>query len=194
VLQAHRIARRQRNATNPANATREARDALAKASRVLRLRSWADGQRSSTAIAEGNGSERRVLIAGLLAALQEFVNPDLTAASIRTFFNERIHENGTHNHSSIITSSSLERLTPTPPHLQASSSDSPNNPWAEIEAPYRSRYGDPPRDSTVTGSSLEPEAYSQAQIPGNYGAGMAQLAGTSAITNIPGGDSGDETL
>lgn len=146
---------------------------------------------------------------------------------------------GPSNKSNNETSSSLERLTLTPPRLQAFGSDSPNNPWAEIDALYRSQYADPPRDSTTTGSSLEPEAYSHegtirnrpglpgsrggsttrkpritkadrarmeqekldrermgtmAPMPGNYGAGMAQLAGAPAVAKIPGGDSGDETL
>lgn len=140
--------------------------------------SWADGQRSttastSTANAEGNGSiERRISTAGLPAALREFVNPDRTAASIRTFINERNRENERRNRSSMIlaaaenaieqetlgpgnsrsnneTSSSLERLTLTPPRLQAFGSDSSNNPWAEIDALYRSRYADPPLDRTT---------------------------------------------
>lgn len=169
MLQAHRIARRQRDA---ANAAREARDALAEASATLRLGSWADGQRPGTTNAEGNGpNERRVSTTGLPAALREFVNPDRTAASIRTFINERNRENERRNRSSMIlaaaenaieqeslspsnrnnneTSSSLERLTLTPPRLQAFGSESPNNPWAEIDALYRSRYTDPPLDRTT---------------------------------------------
>jgi hypothetical protein len=47
------------------------------------------------------------------------------------------------------TSSGLERLTLTPPRLQAFGSDSSNNPWAEIDALYRSRYADPPLDRTT---------------------------------------------
>jgi hypothetical protein len=35
---------------------------------------------------------------------------------------------------------------------------------------------------------------SMAQMPFNYGAGMAQWAGAPAVAKIPGGDSGDETL
>lgn len=175
VLQAHRIARRQRDA---ANAAREAREALAEASATLRLGSWADSQRStsastSTANAEANGSnDRRISTAGLPAALREFVNPtDRSSASIRTFINERNRENERRNRSSMILAaaenaieqetlgpsnsrtnnetSSLERLTLTPPRIQAFSSDSPNNPWAEIDALYRSRYADPPLDRTT---------------------------------------------
>lgn len=175
MLQAHRIARRQRDA---ANATREAREALAEASATLRLGSWADGPRStsatSTADTEANdNSDRRISTAGLPAALREFVNPtDRTAASIRTFINERNRENERRNRSSMIlaaaenaieqetlgssasrnnneTPSGLERLTLTPPRLQAFGSDSPNNPWAEIDALYRSRYPDPPLDRTT---------------------------------------------
>jgi len=45
------------------------------------------------------------------------------------------------------TSSTLERLTLTPSRLETLGSDSPNNPWAEIDALYRSRFpGDPPID------------------------------------------------
>ncbi|KAN0104450.1 hypothetical protein V8E51_010195 [Hyaloscypha variabilis] len=168
VLQAHRIARRQRDV---ANAAREAREALAEASATLRLGSWADGQRSanvtSTADTEtAESSDRRISTAGLPAALREFVNPtDRTAASIRTFINERNRENERRNRSSMIlaaaenaieqetlgsgTPSSLERLTLTAPRIQAFGSDSPNNPWAEIDALYRSRYPDPPLDRTT---------------------------------------------
>ena len=168
MLQAHRIARRQRDV---ANAAREAREALAEASATLRLGSWADGQRSanvtSTADTEtAESSDRRISTAGLPAALREFVNPtDRTAASIRTFINERNRENERRNRSSMIlaaaenaieqetlgsgTPSSLERLTLTAPRIQAFGSDSPNNPWAEIDALYRSRYPDPPLDRTT---------------------------------------------
>lgn len=48
------------------------------------------------------------------------------------------------------TSSGLERLTLTQPRLPAIGSDSPNNPWAEIDALYRSRFTtDPPLDRST---------------------------------------------
>ncbi len=183
MLQAHRVARRQRDA---ANAAREAREALAEASATLRLGSWADGQRSNTAstsaadVEESGSTERRIPAGGLPAALREFVNPDRTAASIRTFINERNRENERRTRSSMILAaaenaieqetlgasssrsnnetSGLERLTLTAPRLQAFGSDSSNNPWAEIDALYRSRYADPPLDrSTRLRIELEDE-------------------------------------
>ena len=46
------------------------------------------------------------------------------------------------------TPSGLERLTLTPPRLLGS--DSPNNPWAEIDALYRTRFpADPPIDRSA---------------------------------------------
>ncbi|KUJ10246.1 uncharacterized protein LY89DRAFT_723506 [Mollisia scopiformis] len=173
VLQAHRIARRQRDAANAA------REALAEGSG--RWSAWGDGQRSSTASGEGPGStSRRISTSGLPAALREFVNPDRTAASFRSFINERNRENerrsqlqqeprrrasmilaaaenaieretlGTGARPSNDTSTTLERLTLTPSRLETFGSDSPNNPWAEIDALYRSRFpGDPPLDRST---------------------------------------------
>lgn len=173
VLQAHRIARRQRDAN-------AAREALAENSG--RWSAWGDGQRTSTAGGgEGPGStSRRISTSGLPAALREFVNPDRTAASFRSFINERNRENerrsqlqleprrrssmilaaaensveretlSTANRTGNDTSSTLERLTLTPSRLEALGSDSPNNPWAEIDALYRSRFpGDPPLDRST---------------------------------------------
>lgn len=169
VLQAHRIARRQRDTANAAReALAEARESSA------RWNSWGDGQRSSTAAGgEGPGStSRRISSSGLPAALREFVNPDRTAASFRSFINERNRENerrsqlqqqeprrrssmilaaaensieretlGTGARTGNDTSTTLERLTLTPSiRNEASGSDSPNNPWAEIDALYRSRF------------------------------------------------------
>lgn len=177
VLQAHRIARRQRDAANAA------REALAEAS-SSRWGPWADGQRSTTTSASANiegvtSGERRISTTGLPAALREFVNTDRTAASFRSFINERNRDSERRNQqqqeprrrSSMIlaaaenaieretlgpgvsgnnneTPSGLERLTLTPPRLLGS--DSPNNPWAEIDALYRTRFpADPPIDRSA---------------------------------------------
>jgi WD40 repeat protein len=173
VLQAHRIARRQRDAANAA------REALAEASSLSR---WA-------ATTSGEGNDRRMSSAGLPAALREFVNPDRTGtASFRSFINERnqdrerrsqlqqeprrrgsvmlaaaesaieretLGSSGARNGNDA--ASSFERLTLTP--RQATESDSPNNPWAEIDALYRSRFqGDPPPErSTRLRIELEDE-------------------------------------
>jgi Uncharacterised protein domain (DUF2415) len=175
VLQAHRIARRQRDAANAA------REALAEAS-SSRWGPWADGQRSATTSTSANNEgvtsgERRISTTGLPAALREFVNTDRTAASFRSFINERNRDSERRNQlqqeprrrSSMIlvaaenaieretlgpgvsrnnneTPSGLERLTLTPPRLLGS--DSPNNPWAEIDALYRTR-ADPPIDRSA---------------------------------------------
>jgi hypothetical protein len=177
VLQAHRLARRQRDAANAA------REALAEAS-SSRWGPWTDGQRSITTSASANSEgvasgERRISTTGLPAALREFVNPDRAAASFRSFINERNRDSERRNQlqqeprrrSSMIlaaaenaieretlgpvvsrnnneTPSGLERLTLTPPRLL--SSDSPNNPWAEIDALYRTRFpADPPLDRSA---------------------------------------------
>jgi hypothetical protein len=175
VLQAHRIARRQRDAANAA------REALAEAS-SSRWGPWADGQRSTTTSANSEGlagGERRISTSGLPATLREFSNTDRTAASFRSFINERNRDSERRNQlqqeprrrSSMIlaaaenaieretlgpgvsrinneTPSGLERLTLTPPRLLGS--DSPNNPWAEIDALYRTRLpADPPIDRSA---------------------------------------------
>jgi hypothetical protein len=169
VLQAHRIARRQR-------------DGLVEASGTTGWGPWAGNQRptvSGTNSGEASASsDRRISTTGLPAALREFVNPDRTAASFRSFINERNLDRERRNQqqeprrrSSVIlaaaergmeqeaqvtssarmdveTSTGLGRLTLTPPRL--SGSDSPNNPWAEIDAFYRNRFpADPPSDRTT---------------------------------------------
>lgn len=103
------------------------------------------------------------LAGGLPSALRDFMNPDRNA-SFRSFINERNRENERRNQRQLeprrrssmllaaaenaleretrtaneIASSSLERLTLTPPRIGGS--DSPNNPWVEIDALYRSRF------------------------------------------------------
>lgn len=189
VLHAHRIARRQRDA---ANAAREAREALAEVSATSRLgSSWTDNMQilprtpAGAQNAESSGRSERST-EGLPAALREFVNPDRTAASIRTFINERNRENERRNQllqeprrSSMLLaaaenaieqetlgssssrsnneSTGLERLTLTPPRLQSFRSDSPNNPWAEIDALYRSRFDPPPDRATRLRIEVEGE-------------------------------------
>jgi len=167
VLTAHRIARRQR-------------DALADTAGASGWGPWAGSSRATATSAATTGegsniSERRISTTGLPAALREFVNPDRTAASFRSFINERNQDRERRSQqqeprrrSSVIlaaaertieqensgasanrtgndNSNTLERLTLTPPRLIGS--DSPNNPWAEIDALYRTRFpGDPPPD------------------------------------------------
>lgn len=164
VLQAHRIARRQRDAATAALEAQIAETAEGSS----RWNAWVD----AATRADGPGStSRRISGTGLPAALREFVNPDRTAASIRLFINERNREserrgqsqqqeprrrssvlmaaaenlNGRENvgigaRNTNDTSNTLERLTLTPSaRIEAIGSDSPNNPWAEIDALYRSR-------------------------------------------------------
>jgi hypothetical protein len=175
VLQAHRIARRQRDAANAA------REALTEtSSNTLRLGSWADNHRSTTTNGEGTtSSTRRVSATDLPAQLREFVNHDRAAGSgsFQSFVSQRNRENESRTRSqqeprrrnSMIiaaaenvteqetpssnlsgggndTLSGLARLTLTPSR-QALGSDSPYNPWAEIDALYRSRFpSEPPLD------------------------------------------------
>jgi hypothetical protein len=177
VLQAHRIARRQR-------------DALAESSGSSGWGPWT-GRSTATPGGTGNGeattsSDRRISTTGLPAALREFVNPDRTAASFRSFINERNQDRERRNQqqeprrrSSVMlaaaeraieqetfgpsstgnddTSAGLGRLALTSPRTVGS--DSPNNPWAEIDALYRNRYPaeDPPSRSTRLRIELDEE-------------------------------------
>ncbi len=178
MLQAHRIARRQRDAANAA------REALAEAGSSRWGGAWADDRRfvaSASATNVDGAGERRVSTTGLPAALREFVSPERTA-SFRSFINERNRENERRNQlqqepsrrSSMLlvngenpmeretlgtsrngndASSNLERLTLAPSRLQglgSTTAESSNNPWAEIDALYRSRFPvDPPADRTA---------------------------------------------
>lgn len=172
VLQAHRIARRQRDAA-----------AEITGSGPSGWGPWAPGQRpTSTSAVTTNGetrtsADRRISTTGLPAALREFVDPERTAASFRSFINERNQDRERRSQqqeprrrSSIIlaateraieqetlgtgssrtdndTPAGVGRLTLTP---LRTASRSPNNPWAEIDALYRTRYpADPPADRTT---------------------------------------------
>jgi WD40 repeat protein len=150
ILQAHRIARRQRDvAADPAGTMSVA------------------GHRASSQSTTGASSspiERRISTAGLPAAIRDFVNPEhRTAASFRSFINERNqdrerrNQQETRNRSSVLaaterileqeslgangSTTTLERLTLTPSRL--SGSETPSNPWAEIDALYRARFPGP---------------------------------------------------
>ena len=175
VLHAHRVARRQR-------------DALAESSGNSGRGPWGAG---SIGTSGGTAdiiysSERRISTTGLPATLREFINPDRTAASFRSFINERNQDRERRSQqqeprrrSSIIlaaaerameqealnssstrnedTSTGLGRLTLTP--SRAIGSDSPSNPWAEIDALYRTRYPaeDPPSRATRLRIELDEE-------------------------------------
>lgn len=170
VLQAHRIARRQRDEAN------EARESSERATSTSRLSLLRDIQTLTNS--SGGRPERRISTSNLPAALREFVNPERSAASFRSFINERNQDRERRSQleqeprrlnliqlaaaesaldrellgpSSTRTNtdpaSALERLSLTPSRQTASGSDSPNNPWAEIDALYRARYpSDPPLD------------------------------------------------
>lgn len=159
ILQAHRVARRQR-------------DAEAEATDTPGWSPWA-GDRGLTAATdtpsngEGSGSsERRISTTGLPPALRDFVNPDrATSSTFRSFINERNQDRerrsqqeprrdssngeGATDHggrresqasSPVDSPNDLERLTIT----------GPNNPWAEIDSLYRTRS---PQLPTITQSA-----------------------------------------
>lgn len=174
VLQAHRIARR-------------ARDAFASvpSAAIWDLTSY--GQRNTNAPndtpagaagAANTGTDRRHS-SGLPGILREYTTIDRTTASFRNFINERNQDRERRNQqletrrrSSVIlaaaeraieteTSAStsrsgnepttnLERLTLT----TTTGTDTPSNPWSEIDALYRSRY---PNPSTSTRQRIEYE-------------------------------------
>lgn len=175
VLQAHRVARRQR-------------DALAEGSSTLSTSTWsrwANGPRLTTNTGtppngEGSSStDHRVSVTGLPVALREFVNPDRTAASIRTFINERNQDRERRGQqpqeprrrSSIILAAAeqaLERETLGSNNDTPNANDTPNNdtsnglerltltpppphsPWADIDSFYRARLpADPSADRST---------------------------------------------
>ncbi|KAH8659126.1 hypothetical protein BGZ60DRAFT_118002 [Tricladium varicosporioides] len=172
VLSAHRIARRQRDL---ANAAREARiEALAEAVARSNDRSN-DRLNDELPTPSGTSSnrtssterERRTALANLPPILREFVNPERSTTSIRSYINDRnqdrerrsqmepealrrlnliqlaaaetaVERGSRTNHD---TSSSLERLTLTPPpRLPPTGSESASNPWAELDTLYRARH------------------------------------------------------
>lgn len=170
VLQAHRIARRQRDEANEVRETSE----RTSASRLSLLR-------DIQTLTHGSGSrpaDRRISTSNLPAALREFVNPERSAASFRSFINERNQDRERrsqleqesrrpswdqlaagesaveretsgpstprNNHD---TASDLERLSITPSRHPPNGLDTINTPWAEIDALYRARFPvDPPLD------------------------------------------------
>ncbi|CCD55341.1 hypothetical protein BofuT4_P157370.1 [Botrytis cinerea T4] len=163
ILQAHRTARRQRDAI------REARE-TGTASRWGIL----EGGRMTDVFAE---TERRISTAGLPSALREFVNSDRTPASFRAFIDRqnqdrerRVVQNEIRNvirrqqassvlddptvdaesdrtvRTSADTFSGLERLS-LAPRLPTIGSEAAPNAWAELEEVYRTRYSrDQPGD------------------------------------------------
>lgn len=169
VLHASQAARRQRDGA----ATRET------SGNASRWSYWDEIPRSSMTSATAHSEatprdDRRISTTGLPPVLREFVASDRTA-SFRTFINERNRENERRNlrqqeprrrDSAMLAAAenalerevarneneaanSLERLTLlTQPRMLGS--DSPNNPWADIDALYRSRLpADPPLDRTT---------------------------------------------
>lgn len=169
ILHAHRIARRQR-------------DAAAEASRNTSWASWGltGSQRNTASANTGENSvdsDQRVTTTGLPATLREFVSTDRTAASFRSFINDRnldrelriqqqeprrrssailaaaergIEDETQANSSarnSTVASAGPSRLPLIPPRVGAGSL---NNPWAEIDTFYRSRDPtEPPTDRTT---------------------------------------------
>ncbi|KAG0649067.1 hypothetical protein D0Z07_4357 [Hyphodiscus hymeniophilus] len=143
-------------------------------------------QAATGASTNGEGSstnDRRISTAGYPAALRDFINPERNAAaSFRSFINERNQERDRRmqqqqeprRRSSIILAAAeqsieretlssistrntpettLERLTLTPPRLL----DSPSNPWADSDPPYRSRHPTSPPVDRATRLRIEVE-------------------------------------
>lgn len=180
ILQAHRMARRQRDA---------AREAQTQASSSR----WGslDGERSvnaSTTSRDGSGStERRISTTGLPSALREFVNSDRTPASFRAFIDRqnqdrerRAMQNEIRRQASLVsgdnsmdiesdgslrtsadTFSGLERLS-LAPRLSTISYETAPNAWAELEEMYRTRF---PREaqSAAQAEGVDEESRTSAQ-------------------------------
>lgn len=166
ILHAHRIARRQR-------------DTVAEASRTTGWASWGlTGSQRNTASATNTGetsadSDQRLTTTGLPATLREFVSTDRTAASFRSFINDRnldrerrLQSQEPRRRSSAIlaaaerrmeeeTQAALARIGTEGPGRPTSipsrqGAESPNNPWAEIDTFYRNRDPtEPPADRTT---------------------------------------------
>jgi hypothetical protein len=171
VLHASQIARQQRDDA-------ATRDASGEASGSLSWLTGNGIPRSSSTSTVANNElstrDDRRTITGLPPALREFATLDRTTPSLRTFINERNRENDRRNlrqqeprrrgsmmlaaaenalerevaRNEIDAAPSFERLTLTQPRVIGS--DSPNNPWADIDALYRSRFpGEPPLDRSA---------------------------------------------
>lgn len=173
VLQAQMIARRQRDEANEARETSE----RASSSRLSLLRDI----QTLTNTSGTRPADRRISTSNLPAALREFVNPERSAASFRSFINERNQDRERRSQAeqeprrlNLIqlaaaesaleretsspsaprntndTASALERLAISSSRQPPSGTDSPNNPWAEIDALHRARFpSDPPLDRST---------------------------------------------
>jgi hypothetical protein len=206
VLHASQIARRQRD--NVAS-----RETNGETSASSRWSTWDEIPRSSMNSSSpygetGSRDDRRISTTGLPPALREFINPDRTA-SFRTFINERNRENERRNlrqqeprrRNSVMlaaaenalerevarneseAANSLERLTLRQPRILGS--DSPNNPWADIDALYRSRYAsDPPIDRTAR-LRVELEDEQNRDYARNLRQPFIRTAMAEGVTTIP---------
>ncbi|KAI9645666.1 hypothetical protein NHQ30_006408 [Ciborinia camelliae] len=181
ILQAHRMARRQRDA---------AREAQTHGSNSRW--DYLDGERSadtSVTSREGSGTEeRRISTAGLPSALQEFVNSNRTPASFRAFIDRhnqdrerRAAQNESRRQTSSLlgdttvdgesnrttrtsadTFSGLERLSLAAPRLSTIGYETAPNAWAELEEMYRTRLPrDPQSMPQAEGTDEEIRAFAQ---------------------------------
>ncbi|QSZ33531.1 hypothetical protein DSL72_005099 [Monilinia vaccinii-corymbosi] len=180
ILQAHRIARRQRDA---------AREAQTQGS-SSRWGSWDRERSADTSVTSPEGSrttERRISTTGLPSALREFVNSDRTPASFRALIDRQnqdrerraVQTEIRRQTSSVLsditvdaepsrtirtsadTFSGLERLS-LAPRLPTIGYETAPNAWAELEEMYRARF---PQDSQSTlqaeGADEESRAFTQ---------------------------------
>ena len=150
VLHAHGIARRQRDAANAA------REPLAEASSTPRS--------SSITIGRTRSVERRISTTSLPPALREFVNPERSTTSIRSYINDRNNDRERRGQADTDQPrrphmiqlaaaesalerearndeepNSLERLALARQRLSSIGNESPYNPWADFESLYHSR-------------------------------------------------------
>ncbi|TAQ91265.1 hypothetical protein B7494_g412 [Chlorociboria aeruginascens] len=183
VLQAHRVARRQRDAARDANVQRDGNEwgqlGTPRSDFESRWDIYLNPNRSTLSARSqgGSGTDRRISTTGIPSALREFVNADRTSASLREFITERNQDRERRanqeprRQSSMIlaatadaeggnndTSSSLERLTLTPLPPLSIGNETSTSPWAEIEALYRTRFPtDRPDRSTRQRVEVEDE-------------------------------------
>ncbi|KAG9230792.1 hypothetical protein BJ875DRAFT_471239 [Amylocarpus encephaloides] len=171
ILQAHRIARRQRDAVNaPSPDT----------SPAARFGHWIEGPRSSSSntLSRTRSVERRIP-RDLPPALREFVNPDRSTTSIRSYINDRNHDRERRtqleleprqpnliqlaaaesaNESGHSTPSGTDLATMAGLLRSTIGTDSLNNQWGEYDSLYRPRFPvDPPIDITTRARVREDE-------------------------------------
>lgn len=171
ILQAHRVARRQR-------------DAEAEGSETAGWSPWAGPTSTTDTPTNGEGSsssERRISTVGFPAALRDFVNPERSSSSsFRSFINDRNQDRERRSQPESGESSTARNETgrdsrpwgyrPTTSRLIRIRTPAPSNPWAEVDSLYRARsppvptITQPTRESRPREERQERQEWERSQI------------------------------